>query len=75
MATHVAVIADDTAVQAALPQTFLVNARLWKPTARVDPLPAPSVEFQIGLSAWNSKEKMVVILDRISAAMAAQAVR
>ena len=71
IATHVAVIADDTAVQAALPQTFLVNARLLKPTVVAHPLAAPRVEFQIGLSAWNSKEKMVAILDRINAAMAA----
>ena len=67
--THVALIADDTAVQAALPQTFLVNVRLFKVGDLPAVLPAPRVLFQIGLSAWNTNEKMTVLLESIAAAV------
>ena len=69
IATHVALIADDTAVQAALPQTFLVNARLFRMGDVPARLPAPRVVFQIGLSAWNTNEKMTVLLESIATAM------
>lgn len=68
MATHVAIIADDTSVQAALPQIFMVNRRLFKKKDIVD-LPVPRVQIQRGFSAWNSHEKMVDILYEIGDVM------
>ena len=67
--TYVALIADNTAVQTALPQTFLVNARLFKVEDVPARLPAPRVpDGSVGME--HERENDSVLLESITAAMA-----
>lgn len=63
-ATHVAVIASQSEVQAVLPQIVLVNKRIFK--ASDVPIESENVKFWRDNTSWNTAEKMVSILKQLS---------
>ena len=66
IATHVAVVADNTRVQGMMPQFLLVNKRLFKESEVPADLGVPGLKVWQGDSAWNSWLIMRDILQEIS---------